>query len=485
MNDHEFAQLARDVFESIGGFVITDMDGNIVYIDERWGRMFGGGNPESCIGRPVEDVLPYTKMKVLADRLKRGEKVSRETELSSNGDTIRNRMIVYRDGKRSAGAVGVTAFNIVDSQKGQSEVLRALERIQLQNELYQEHLAELYTADRDPDDILGDSILIRNVKSLIAKVAPANATVCILGETGTGKELVANAVHKLSRRAEKPFVKINCAAIPKDLMESELFGYEPGAFTGASQRGKMGRFELADGGTLLLDEIGELPLSLQAKLLRVLQSKEVERVGGTKAIPVDVRLICSTNRNLRKMVEEGQFRADLYYRINTMEITVPALRERRGDIPALAARFVEEANRKNGLAVVGLSKGALGFLVTYDWPGNVRELENAIERACIMCGEGELNIRHFAGLKKAGQEKEPEIFDPSFWRRGNVHHPDAGQNEEFTRLGTESLLRDENREKNKILQAMRACQGNHTAAAKRLGIARSTLYLKMKKYGLE
>ena len=174
---------------------------------------------------------------------------------------------------------------------------------------------------------------------------------------------MANAIHHLSKRADKPFVKINCAAIPKDLMESELFGYEPGAFTGASKKGKLGKFELANGGTLLLDEIGELPLNLQAKLLRVLQSQELERVGGTKPIPINVRLLCSTNRNLRKLVEEGLFRADLYYRINTMEISVPPLRKRKKDIPDLCTRFIEEANRRNDLSVTGVSEGALACLM--------------------------------------------------------------------------------------------------------------------------
>ena len=223
----------------------------------------------------------------------------------------------------------------------------------------------------------------------------------------------------------------------------------------------MGKFEVASGGTLLLDEIGELPLNLQAKLLRVIQSKEVERVGGTKPIPVDVRLICATNRDLRQMIAEGTFRSDLYYRINTVEIEVPALRERAEDIPALVSHFVQAANRRNDLAITGISPAALRFLSTLRWPGNIRELENAVERACVLCVDGGLDVRHFAFLmtgERAGAAKVGE--------KGSV-----------------TARRRYVTERQRTIDALEACNGNRSAAAKMLGIARSTFYERLEKYG--
>jgi transcriptional regulator with PAS, ATPase and Fis domain len=330
--------------------------------------------------------------------------------------------------------------------------------------MYQNHIAQIYQAVHEPQEILGTSFAMREVKDLISRTASASVAVCILGETGTGKELVANAIHQMSRRADKPFVKINCAAIPKDLMESELFGYEPGAFTNASRRGKLGKFELANHGTLLLDEIGELSPELQVKLLRVLQAGEVERVGGTSPIPIDVRVLCSTNRYLPQMVREGTFRADLYYRINTMEITVPPLRDRREDIPQLANHFTEEASTRNGLVITGISDAAVEVLMEHDWPGNVRELEHAIERACVLCGRGQLEPRHFNSIT-----------------RSPISSVSSDQKE-----NTAPSLKDKtgSLEKESILQALEACHGNKRAAAAALGITRTTLYSKLKKYDI-
>ncbi|MDA8161293.1 MAG: sigma 54-interacting transcriptional regulator, partial [Desulfobacteraceae bacterium] len=231
-------------------------------------------------------------------------------------------------------------------------------------------------------NIIGSSKAMHEVLLAVEKVAPTRATVLILGESGTGKELIARAIHQASPRQECPFIKINCAAVPETLLESELFGHEKGAFTGAAAR-KKGRFELADSGTLFLDEIGELPLSLQAKLLRVLQEQQFEPLGATRTVTVDVRLIAATNRSLDQAVNDGNFRADLYYRLNVIPIVLPPLRSRREDIPPLVEHFVRESNRLNGRNV-RLSKDVLGLLIAYNWPGNVRELQNLIERLVIM-----------------------------------------------------------------------------------------------------
>ena len=235
----------------------------------------------------------------------------------------------------------------------------------------------------DRDSLVGNSAALARVRERIAQVAPTDSTVLIQGETGTGKELVARALHEASARRERPLIKVNCAALPRELVESELFGHEKGAFTGALQQ-RRGRFELADGGTLFLDEVGELPLEAQAKLLRVVQEREFERVGGTRSLRADVRVIAATNRDLQSQVAAGAFRSDLYYRLNVFPIPVPALRERRDDIPVLLQHFAAKAARKLGRTLDGIAPEFMERAAAYDWPGNVRELENMVERAAIM-----------------------------------------------------------------------------------------------------
>ena len=244
-----------------------------------------------------------------------------------------------------------------------------------------QYLVEEIRSDRDA--MVGESPALRRVLEQIAQVGPTDSTVLIQGETGTGKELVARAIHERSPRRERPLVKVNCAALPRDLVESELFGHEKGAFTGAAQQ-RRGRFELADGGTLFLDEAGELPLEAQAKLLRVLQEREFDRVGGTRSLRTDVRVIAATNRDLQARVAAGGFRADLYYRLNVFPIVVPPLRERRDDIPGLVRHFAAKAARKLGRTLEGVSPAFVERASAYDWPGNIRELENLVERASIM-----------------------------------------------------------------------------------------------------
>ena len=234
------------------------------------------------------------------------------------------------------------------------------------------------------DEIVGSSGTLQKVLSLVSKVAPTDATVLITGETGTGKELVARAIHRRSRRSSRAFVSVNCAAIPRDLIASELFGHEKGSFTGALQR-RLGRFELAEGGTIFLDEVGELPAETQIALLRVLQEHEFERVGGTHSIQTNVRVIAATNRNLQAAIQAGTFRSDLFYRLNVFPIDMPPLRERREDIPVLVEYFVDHCARKVGKNIQGITKESLDLLRSYPWPGNIRELQNVIERSVIMC----------------------------------------------------------------------------------------------------
>ena len=309
-------------------------------------------------------------------------------------------------------------------------------------------------------EILGRSPAVSAMREIIATVAPTEATVLITGESGTGKELVARAVHGASARANKPLVTVNCAALAENLLESELFGHERGAFTGADRR-REGRFLQADGGTLFLDEIGEMPLSLQAKLLRALQQGEVQRVGSDSPITVDVRVIAATNRNLREEVEQKRFREDLFFRLNVISIEVPALRERSEDIPLLAAHFAAR-NRKN---VKGFAPQALDMLRRYSWPGNVRELQNAVERAVILC-TGDLITGPELPASVTGAAEQaapvPETAEASL----------AG-------LSLEAL------ERRAIEDTLRQTEDNKSEAARRLGITRATLHNKLRKYGLE
>jgi two-component system NtrC family response regulator len=310
-------------------------------------------------------------------------------------------------------------------------------------------------------DLIGDSPKMQQVKRLVAKVAPTDSTVLILGETGTGKELVARAVHCQSLRAEKPFVPINCGALPENLIESELFGHRKGAFTGADEH-RTGLFEVADGGTVFLDEIGELPKSLQAKLRRFLESGEIRRVGDNAAFTCDVRVVCATNRHLDEMVAADQFREDLWYRINTFEIEIPPLRERAEDIPRLARHFALRCGARAGKDDEIFTPEAIEALCSHHWPGNVRELANAIEHAMILCDR--LPI---------GLEQLPHRFSA---RRATVPMPRSASSPTFT-----ASLRE--REMQAILEVLDRHNGNKPKAAEELGISVKTLYNKLNQTG--
>jgi len=306
--------------------------------------------------------------------------------------------------------------------------------------------------------IIGSSAAIQQVLTLINQVAPTDSTVFITGESGTGKELAAAAIHQASPRADKPYIRINCAAIPDGLMEAELFGHEKGAFTGAHAK-KPGKFEMADGGTLLLDEIGDMPLELQAKLLRVLQEGECERVGGTRTIKVDVRILCSTAKDLEKAVREGTFRQDLYFRLRVIPITMPPLRERKEDIPLLVNHFLKEFSAKRGV-FLELSAEAQRCLLAYDYPGNVRELKNIIERASVLAPEAVIRP----------QDLPPELCQKKMGEKCVPVVPLAS-----------ALAKTE---KECVLNALAATGGNRTKAAQLLGISRKNLWEKMKLHNI-
>ncbi|HEY8208531.1 MAG TPA: sigma-54 dependent transcriptional regulator [Myxococcaceae bacterium] len=325
--------------------------------------------------------------------------------------------------------------------------------------------------------IIGDAPQMQEVFKIIDKVANTPSTALITGESGTGKELVATALHEGSSRRGKPLIKINCAAIPKDLMESELFGYERGAFTGAVTS-KPGRFELADGGTLFLDEIGEIPVEMQVKLLRALQESEFERVGGIKTTRVDVRLIAATNRDLQQEIAAGRFRADLYYRLAVVPIVLPSLRERKADIPVLARHFIDKYNKRLGKKIEGIEDEAMTLLTAYPWPGNIRELENLMERVLLFADGPQIKARDLPEPLHRPTGAAPGATGTAGAEPGATGAPgETGLKDIIKQRAAEM-------EKELIAKALEETSGNVTRAAKLLQISRKSLQTKMKEFGL-
>lgn len=309
------------------------------------------------------------------------------------------------------------------------------------------------------DDILGESQLVVSLKEKVKMVSNSDVSILIRGESGTGKELFAHSIHQLSNRSQKPFIKVNCGAIPENLLESELFGYEEGAFTGAKKGGKKGKFQLASGGTLFLDEIGDMPLSMQVKLLRALQDGEIEPIGSTKSISVDVRIIAATNRPLENMIEEKRFREDLFYRINVVPFNIPPLRERAEDLKLLIAYFIDKVTNRLGKRIAGIEKTVMGILMSYSWPGNIRELENVIEAAVHLTKGEQITLNSL---------------------------PDYLQTQTAMYRFNNKKLKDimEETEKWVLRQSLEENNDDKVQVCRELGISRSTLYEKLHKYGL-
>jgi two-component system NtrC family response regulator/two-component system response regulator HydG len=337
------------------------------------------------------------------------------------------------------------------------ELLIVLTKV-LENSQLRRETSQLRARVRDrvaPNNIIGDAPVMQRVFEVIEQVAPSRATVLVTGESGTGKELVANAIHQRSPRARGPFIKLHCAALAESLLESELFGHERGAFTGAVGR-KDGRFSLADGGTLFLDEIGEIAPTIQVKLLRFLQEHEFERVGGTQTLKVDVRVIAATNKNLQEEVAKGRFREDLFYRLNVVALEMPALRERRSDIPALSRFFVDRYAKENGKSIDGVAPEALELMMAYDWPGNVRELENAVERAVVLAPGKLIDARQL-----------PSSIRPTTIQPGAPAIPGATMAE---------------LERYAILETLKSTGGSTSQAAEILGISTRTIQYRLHEY---
>lgn len=353
--------------------------------------------------------------------------------------------------------MGTVAFRDVSDLK---KLYDRVERLQTEVEYYKGELKRHQGTTYSLENIIGSSPRMTELKNLVGRVAKSNSTVLVRGESGTGKEVFAHALHNASDRAHKPFVKVNCAALPENLLESELFGYQEGAFTGARKGGKVGKFELANGGSIFLDEIGDMPLNMQVKLLRVLQEREIERLGDNRPVKIDVRVIAATNRNLEEMVQQGLFRKDLFYRLNVVVLDIPPLRRRLEDIPLLTEFLLKKLAQRLGCPDKILDSSALQCLLSHDWPGNIRELENVLERTLNMVEEDVITAKHLP-----------------FYLCGN----DPPAESEKIRPLKEAV---EQLEKAMLLRALENAQGDCLEAAQALQISKSTFYKKLSDYGI-
>lgn len=444
--------------ESLGSVVITDEQGRYLYASTK--RLQNGNlTMGDLIGKHVHDINPDT---LVARVIQTQVPVVMHPMRTKTPDGTQQAFVSYYPLVKDGVCIGCflyTTFFGMSSAMEFSHVVAELSQ-QLANAKNRLQTLKARPSSYTSADIIGQSHAVNQLKMEIAMVSRTSSNVLIQGETGTGKELVAHSIHSMSSRFSGPFVRVNCSAIPEHLMESEFFGYEEGAFTGAKRGGKPGKFEHASGGSLFLDEVNTLPISMQPKFLRVLQEGEVEHVGGNTVIPVDARIISATNTSLETLVLRKEFRQDLYYRLNVVQIKVPPLRERKEDIPLLVNTFVSQFNVRLGMDIQEVHPTVLELLMEYDWPGNIRELQNAVERAMNFAYEGTLAPEHF-----------------KFFSERTTGNSAAAALRFFG-----SPIAAPKDERALILEAIRTCGGNKKKAAQQLGWARSTLYEKMRKY---
>jgi len=448
-------QVLESMYDAL---VVIDTEGRIVYVNPAYTREVNL-KFEKVVGKNVHDVAPESLiLKVL--KSKKPEIEVQSTIPGLGIDIIASSTPIFKEGAL-VGAVSV--FKNVTAIKKLSEELEKLTD-------YKDYLQEqLYLKKKLPkefDNIIGNNTKFKATLMRAMNAARSDITVLIRGETGTGKELIANAIHHVSKRKDKPFIEINCASIPESLLESELFGYESGAFTGAKRGGKPGKFELADKGTLFLDEIGDMSLHLQSKLLRALQEKRIEKIGGTKSVGVDVRIIAATNQNIEKQIRDNRFRMDLFYRLNVFSIDTIPLRERKDDIPILSHYFLEKFIEHENKAC-RLSRSVLNSFMDYDWPGNVRELMNVMESAVVSCNTKLIGMKHLPAYFTAIMSTTPTDALPG--------------DSESLRLDRRMMKT----EKECIIRALKESANNKSKAIKALKISRSTFYEKLRKHNIE
>lgn len=415
-----------------------------------------GFSKEELIGRKVKDIDKNTRFPYVF-KSKKAE-IAWKHRFENGHTAIVHRIPVLNEENEVEYGVGLVLFEDVEQFK---DIIEKNKLLETELHIYKKRLREIHGAKYSWENIIGASDKMVAAKYMARRAAQTNSNVLLLGESGTGKELFAHSIHNGSGRSYSPFVKVNCAAIPSELLESELFGYEEGAFTGAKRGGKIGKFESANGGSIFLDEIGDMPLKMQAKLLRVLQERELERVGGTTSIKLDIRVIAATNKNVEYLVKEGKFREDLYYRLNVMTIDVPALRERYCDIEDLTNLLLEKLSNQLGKYVSNISSKAMECLKGHSWPGNVRELENVLERAINLTDSDTISPVHLPVYLT--QNKKPVLGGP------------------FRPL--KDIIEDI--EKETILGCLEYTKGNKLKTATILEISRSSLYDKIEKYGID
>jgi len=440
------------IFEdALGALFVINREGIVEYANKKYLEMFRLGM-DDVVGKPVPEDCSAGFDYVL----KTGESIIGQIFKSSKRLTIINKIAIKKD-KKVIGAVGIALFDKLEELE---KLKKKITNLEGKITRYKRKLNDSLSSKYALKDIIGDSELLGEAKELAVRASKTSLPVLIFGESGTGKELFAHSIHHESDRRDESFVRVNCAAIPKDLIEAELFGYEPGAFTGSGRKGKAGKFELAHHGTIFLDEIGEMPLEMQSKLLRVIQEKEVERVGGKESKDVNFRLITATNRDVTKMLDEGKIREDLYYRINVIRLPVPPLRKRKEDIPFYVDYFLDRLSEEQGVKGRTMNQSAIDELIRYDWPGNVRELKNIVELSAISVQEDDvIGLSDLPHFKSMDSNKLP--IDHSFLR--NVR-------QDAERRAIEGLLRKTN-----------YCV---STAASMIGMHRTGLYRKIKGYGI-
>lgn len=457
LENTEFTNL---VFEQLGTFAILNSEGNYIYVTNSWAKAFDC-QPNEVIGRHVTEFFPDTRAI---------EAMERRTPILAHPISINHHnkerqftsYIPIVHDKKVLGCIIQTIFHDVSEALTFSEVFS---KLLSERNYYRKELKKVHANKYSIENIIGSSDKIKSMKEQICQAARSTSSVVIEGETGTGKELVAHSIHALSNRSNKTLIKLNCASIPLELAESELFGYEYGAFTGAKSGGKLGKFELADKSTLFLDEINHLSVVIQPKLLRALQEQEIERVGGTRTIPIDVRLITATNIPLKKLVEKKSFRSDLFYRLNVINIRIPPLRERLDDLPLLIDGIIDRLNIQLGTMVSGVDQDTLRQFTHYSWPGNIRELQNVIERAMNEKRSGTLSWQQFSGyFEMPGYRMLKQDI-----RKGQY------QDTKKVKKGLERSM---------ICEALSQFQGNKKKTAEYLGISRTLLYQKIKEFEL-
>lgn len=442
------------------GVVVMDMDSTIIYVNPAYTRILGVP-PEKIIGKRVSEIEPDAKA---LNVLKTHRPILGEYEVLR---TIGKHALFDSTGIFDNGQM----VGVVSIFRDITDIIKINQKL----EFYRDYAKKLtkqrqvFKEDLPPSfkSITGNDSVFVQVLQLASKAAPTEVSVLLEGESGVGKELIARAIHTASPRHNKPFVAVNCAAIPESLFESEIFGYEEGAFTGARRTGKKGKFDLANGGTLFLDEISDLPLSMQAKLLRVLQEGKLDRLGSTRLEPINVRIIAATNKDIEDLVEQNRFRRDLYFRLNVINIKIPPLRERLDDIRLLADEFLKKSNRPD----LKLSIEVVNAFHKYPWPGNVRELENVVRHAVIVCQENEIVLQDL-----------PEYFHEHMLKYVNPEDKARENNKNSDELSLKNYTAEA--EKKAIQEALENCSNNRSRAMRQLGLSRGTFYNKLRKYGL-